>query len=84
VAGLCANDFERRMQKMNLTIDFNLFDSIEEQLKNQGFTDAEIDTHEKIRQNIFFLYIYGYISEGQRDKMLKKLFKEIAKNITKI
>lgn len=70
--------------KVNLTIDFNLFDSIEKQLKEQGFVDTEIDIHEKIRKNIFFLYVYGYVSDNQRDKMLKKLFKEITKHITKI
>ncbi|KHO39097.1 hypothetical protein OR62_07860 [Clostridium tetani] len=57
--------------------------SLKEQLDKQNMIDTKVEKHEKIRISIHMLNFHSYITMNQKEKMFKKLFKDIKSNITK-
>ncbi|WP_282804257.1 hypothetical protein [Clostridium tetani] len=57
--------------------------SLKEQLDKQNMIDTKVEKHEKIRTSIHMLNFHSYITMNQKEKMFKKLFKDIKSNITK-
>ena len=68
---------------MNETIEihYNFFETIEEQLKKQGYKCENIEMLEDVKKSIFYLWIHNFISDKEKTKCINKLHKEILKNI---
>lgn len=70
---------------MTLEIHFGaLAPKLSEQLKEQGLEDKDITKHEKIMESMIMLYLHGYTTDTQNEKMHKRLFSDIKKKVKPI
>jgi adenosine deaminase len=67
-----------------IEIHYNAFETIEEQLKEQGFLCKDIELYEKAKDSIMYLWVDGYLTESEWDKLINKLHKKIIKNVKKV
>ena len=65
-------------------IYYNAFETIEEQLKKQGYSCKDVEIYEKTKDSIMYLWIHGYLTETEWNKLLNKLHKKIIKNVEKV
>ena len=70
------------MSKME--IHYNAFETIEEQLKEQGYSCKDVEIYEKTKDSIMYLWVHGYLTEAEWNKLLNKLHKKIIKNVKKV
>lgn len=66
-----------------IEIHYNAFETIEEQLKEQGYSCKDIEFYEKAKDSIMYLWVGGFLTETEWDKLLNKLHKKIIKNVKK-
>ena len=66
-----------------LKIHYNAFDSIEEQLAEQGYFCENIKIYETAKDDILFLYIHNFMCDSEKDKVINKLHKKLMYNIRK-
>ena len=67
-----------------IEIYYNAFETIEEQLKEQGYLCKDIKLYEKAKDSILFLWFHDFITDAEHDKAINKLHKEIIKNVKKV
>lgn len=65
-------------------IDYNVFETIEEQLKVQGYKCKDIQIYEKAKDSILYLWFHDFLTDVECDKSINKLHKKILKNIEKV
>ena len=66
-----------------IEIHYNAFETIEEQLKKQGFSCKDIKLYEQAKDSILFLWFHNFITDAEHDKATNKLHKKIIKNVKK-
>jgi hypothetical protein len=66
-----------------IEIHYNAFETIEEQLKEQGFWCKDIKLYEKAKDSILFLWFHSFLTDKEHDKAINKLHKKIIKNVKK-
>ncbi len=70
------------MNKNEIKLYFGLLaDSIDIQLKKQGFKDKKCKRHQSEINSLILLKAHGIITDKQADSIENKIFKEIVKNI---
>lgn len=67
-----------------IEIHYNAFETIEEQLKEQGFLCKDIKLYEKAKDSILFLWFHNFITDAEHGKTINKLHKKIIKNVKKV
>lgn len=67
-----------------LEIHYNAFETIEGQLKEQGYLCKDIKLCEKAKDSILFLWFHNFITDVEKDKVINKLHKKIIKNVEKV
>lgn len=67
-----------------IEIHYNCFETIEEQLKEQGYKCKDIDIFETAKTNICYLWLHGILTDSEKNKCINKLHKKILKNIKNI
>lgn len=67
-----------------IEIHYNAFETIEEQLKEQGFLCKDIELYEKAKDSILYLWFHSFLTDKEHDKAIDKLHKQIIKNIKKV
>ena len=67
-----------------IVIHYNAFETIEEQLKEQGYSCKDIKLYEKAKDSILFLWFHSFLTDAEHGKAINKLHKEIIKNIEKV
>ena len=58
-----------------------LADPIHEQLSVQGFIDPGAEHHQLILNSVITLWTFGYLSDLQKDRLFRKLFLDIKKQV---
>lgn len=66
-----------------IEIHYNAFETIEEQLKKQGYSCKDIKLYEKAKDSILFLWFHSFLTDKEHDKAISKLHKKIIKNVKK-
>lgn len=67
---------------MELDLHFgSLADPLEEQLKAKGVTLKNIKKYDLCMKSISTLYIHGYLTDSEREKVYKRFLKELEKDI---
>lgn len=66
-----------------IEIHYNAFSTIKEQLDAQHFKCSDIELYEKAKNNMLYLYIHGFMTDSEKDKVLNKIHKKLLKNIRK-
>lgn len=64
-----------------IEIHYNAFESIELQLARQKYKCKDIDIFEKAKDNILYLWFHNILTDGEKDKCIEKLHKQIIKRI---
>ena len=67
-----------------IEIHYNAFETIKEQLKKQGYSCKDIELYEKAKNSILFLWFHSFLTNGEYDRTINKLHKEIIKNVVKV
>ena len=67
-----------------IEIYYNAFETIEEQLKEQGYSCKDIKLYEKAKDSILYLWFHSFLTDKEHDKAIDKLHKQIIKNIEKV
>lgn len=67
-----------------IEIHYNAFETIEEQLKEQGYSCKDIKLYEKAKDSILYLWFHSILTDKEHDKAIDKLHKRIIKNIKKV
>ena len=67
-----------------IEIHYNAFETIEEQLKEQGYLCNDIKLYEKAKDSILFLWFHNFITDVEYDKVINKLHKKIIKKVEKV
>ena len=65
---------------MEITIHYNAFQTIKEQIP-EGYEVKDIDYLEDLKTCILKLYINGILTESQESSALKRLHKQVMKNL---
>lgn len=63
-----------------ISIHYNVFQTIGEQISNE-YEVQEIELLEKLKEDIFMLYIHDILTESQKDTAIQRLNKKVIKNI---
>lgn len=63
-----------------ISIHYNVFQTIGEQISNE-YEVQEIELLEKLKEDIFMLYIHDILTESQKDTAIQRLNKKVVKNI---
>lgn len=69
---------------IKMEIHYNAFETIEEQLKEQGYLCKDIKLYEKAKDSILYLWFHNFLTDGEYDKAIKKLHKRIINNIERV
>lgn len=70
---------------MNIGFNFGaLADSLQEQAKAQGFFLKREGFFQEAKHSINLLRINGFLSDSECDKAIKRLMKEITKNLSRL
>ncbi len=67
-----------------IEIHYNAFETIEEQLKEQGYLCEDIKIYEKAKDSILYLCFHSFLSDKEYDNAISRLHKEIIKNVKKV
>lgn len=67
-----------------IEIHYNAFETIEEQLKEQGYLCKDIKLYEKAKDSILYLWFHSFLTDKEYGKAINKLHKEIIKNVEKV
>ena len=67
-----------------IEMHYNAFETIQEQLKEQGYLCKDIEIYEKAKDSMLFLWFHNFLTDGEHDKAIKKLHKKIIKNVEKV
>ena len=55
--------------------------SLSEQLENQGFILKDSNYYEKVLESRIYLFMGGFITETENEKVVERIFKEISKKV---
>lgn len=67
-----------------IAIYYNVYETIEEQLKAQGYKCKDIQIYEKAKDSIQYLWFHNFLTDVEHDKLINKLHKTILKNVEKV
>ena len=68
-------------KEKRIELHYNVFETLQEQIEKQKYKCKDIEIYDKAKDSILYLYIHSIITENEKDKLIKKLHKEIIKNI---
>lgn len=70
------------MERM-IEIHYNAFETLEEQLKAQNYKCSDLETFEITKNDILYLWFHNILTDGEKDKCINKLHKQIITRIRK-
>ena len=69
--------------KRIIEIHYNVFETLEEQLKAQNYKGSDLETFEITKNNILYLWFNNILTNNEKDKCINKLHKQIITKIRK-
>lgn len=70
------------MERM-IEIHYNAFETLEEQLKAQNYKCSDLEIFETAKNDILYLWFHNILTDGEKDKCINKLHKQIITRIRK-
>lgn len=71
------------MDDRKITLHYNIFDTLEEQLISQNYKCFNIKEYDETKDNILKLWFGNYLTDSEKDKCLNRLHKKIVADIRK-
>lgn len=71
------------MNDRKITLHYNIFDTLEEQLISQNYKCSKIKEYDETKDNILKLWFGNYLTDTEKDKCLNRLHKKIVTDIRK-